>query len=332
MRNGRKVTHEMYGSFYRGTMNRCRFFPRMIPIILLGVLVSGCSVSKMAVNKLGDALSSGGSVFASDNDPELVKAASPFSLKLMESLLNESPHHRGLLLAASSGFTQYAYAYVQQEADEVEEKDWDEACRLRSRARLLYLRARDYGLRGLDVNHQGFEKRLREMPNDTVRSVQRDEVPLLYWTAASWAAAISLSKNDPDLVSDLPFVEALIDRALELDEAFDAGAIHTFLITYEPARQGGSSDALARSRGHFDRAMELSHGMQAAPLVASAETVAVSNQDRAEFESLLGRALAIDVNAKPEWRLTNLIMQRRARLLLSRADRLFVSFDHSSEE
>jgi predicted anti-sigma-YlaC factor YlaD len=78
--------------------------------------------------------------------------------------------------------------------------------------------------------------------------------------------------------------------------------------------------------------MELSHGMHAGPLVASAETVAVGNQDRAEFESLLGRALAIDVNEKPEWRLTNLILQRRARMLLSRVDRLFFGFGHSFEQ
>jgi predicted anti-sigma-YlaC factor YlaD len=298
--------------------------PALVLLLSLScILTAGCSIRSMAVNKLGDALSSGGSAFASDNDPELIKAAVPFSLKMMESLLAESPRHRGLLLAASSGFTQYAYAFVQQEADEAEEKDWDEACRLRSRARLLYLRARDYGLRGLEVNHQGFGTTLREKPKEAVQSVLRDDVPLLYWTAASWAAAISLSKNDPDLVADLPFVEALIDRALELDEAFDAGAIHTFLISYEPARQGGTGDAAARSRAHFNRAMELSRGMQAGPLVALAEAVSVGRQDRAEFESLLNRALAVDVDARPEWRLTNLIMQRRARWLLSRTDKLF---------
>ncbi len=329
MRNGQVVAYEVapYPDA-GGTMNSFRFCPIIVLLILAGVFVSGCSVNKMAVNKLGDALSSGGSVFASDNDPELVEAASPFSLKLMESLLNESPHHRGLLLAASSGFTQYAYAFVQQRADEVEENDWDEACRLRSRARLLYLRARDYGLRGLDVNHRGFETRLRGMPKDAVRSVRLDEVPLLYWTAVSWAAAISLSKNDPELVADLPFVEALIDRALELDESFDAGAIHTFLISYEPVRQGGG-DALVRSRAHFERAMELSHGTQAGPLVALAEAVSVSNQDRAEFESLLNRALAVDVDSRPDWRLANLIMRRRAWWLLSRTDELFYGSDQS---
>jgi predicted anti-sigma-YlaC factor YlaD len=306
--------------------------PALVLLLALGCILStGCSVRSIAVNKLGDALSSGGSAYASDNDPDLVKAATPFSLKLMESLLGESPRHRGLLLAAASGFTQYTYAFVQQEADEMEEQDFEAASNLRTRARLLYLRARNYGLRGLEVNHGGFEKALRENSRMAVSMVRRDDVPLLYWTAVSWAAAISLSKNDPDLVADLPFVEALIDRALELDEAFDAGAIHSFLISYEPARQGGTGDALARSRGHFDRAMELSRGMQAGPLVALAETVSVSKQDRAEFKSLLGRALAKDVDAKPEWRLTNIIMQRRARLLLSRVDRLFFSFGQSSE-
>src|SRR5436190_14859686 len=102
----------------------------------------------MAVNKLGDALAAGGTTFASDDDPELVKAAVPFSLKLMESLLEENPHHKGLLFATASGFTQYAYAFVQQEADESEDTDVKAASELKARARRLYLRARNYGLRG----------------------------------------------------------------------------------------------------------------------------------------------------------------------------------------
>ena len=40
------------------------------------------------------------------------------------------------------------------------------------------------------------------------------------------------------MVANQPQVEALIDRALELDESFGQGAIHTFLITYEMARRG----------------------------------------------------------------------------------------------
>jgi predicted anti-sigma-YlaC factor YlaD len=39
---------------------------------------------------------------------------------------------------------------------------------------------------------------------------------------------------------------------------------------------------------------------------------------------LLKQALAIDPDARPEWRLSNIVMQRRARWLLSREEELFV--------
>jgi predicted anti-sigma-YlaC factor YlaD len=59
-------------------------------------------------------------------------------------------------------------------------------------------------------------------------------------------------------------------------------------------------------------------------MVTFAEAVSVQKQDLKQFESLLKQALAIDPNAKPEWRLANLIMQRRAKWLLSRTDQLFL--------
>jgi len=293
-----------------------------LPLLL--ALVSGCSVKKYAINKLGDALSGSGSTFGSDDDPELIKAAVPFSLKLIESLLAESPNHEGLLLAACSGFTQYSFAFVNQDADEIEDSNLAAADALRARSRRLYLRARSYGLRGLEARHQGFEQSLRKNPKAAVQVAKAGDVPLLYWTAAAWGAAISISKNDPSLVSDQVIVEALIDRALELDEDFDQGAIHGFLIAYETARQGVPGDAATRSRKHFDRAMEISKGKLASPLVSLAESVALQNQDRAGFEELLKRALAIDPDAAPQSRLQNLIAQRRARWLLSRMDELFL--------
>ena len=148
-------------------------------------------------------------------------------------------------------------------------------------------------------------------------------MPLLYWTAASWGAAISVSKDQPELVADQLIVEALIDRALELDEKFENGAIHSFLISYETSRQGATGDPAERARKHFARAVELSGGHSAGPYIALAEAVSVEKQDRAEFERLLQRALAIDPDKKPEMRLANLIYQRRARWLLARADELF---------
>jgi predicted anti-sigma-YlaC factor YlaD len=294
-------------------------------MLLLSLAGSGCSIKRLAVNKLGNALASGGTTFAADDDPELVKAAVPFSLKLMEALLAENPRHEGLLLASASGFTQYSYAFVQEDAVELEEKDLAASEEMKTRARRLYLRARNYGLRGLEIRHRGFEKALRADPKQAVEAVRSKDVALLYWTAVSWAGAISLSKDNPDLIAELPIVEAMMDRALALDEAFGDGAIHSFLITYEMSRPGGAGEPAARSKKHFDRAMELSHGQLAGPLVSFAEAVSVQKQDLKGFESLLRRAMAIDADAKPEWRLLNLVTQRRAKWLLSRTDQLFLN-------
>jgi predicted anti-sigma-YlaC factor YlaD len=71
--------------------------------------------------------------------------------------------------------------------------------------------------------------------------------------------------------------------------------------------------------------MALSKGSLAGPLVSLAESVCIAKQDRKEFQALLEQALAVDVNAKPEYRLANLVMQRRARWLLSRIDELFLT-------
>jgi len=292
--------------------------------LLMALALSSCSFKKYAVNRMGDALADGGSTYASDDNPELIRAATPFSLKLMESLLAESPEHRGLLLAAASGFTQYGYAFTEQDADEVENDDLERAMELRRYARRLYLRARDYGLRGLETSHEGIRGELFRDPENAVGKLEKKDVPLIYWTAASWGAAISLSKDDPDLVADLPQMEALIYRALDLDEAYDHGAIHVFLIALESGSPGQGPEGLEQVRLHFERAVKLSEGMMAAPLVTMAENVSVSAQDREEFTDLLNQAIAIDADARPQWRLSNLIMQRRAAWLLSRTDDLFL--------
>ena len=125
----------------------------------------------------------------------------------------------------------------------MEEQDTARASHLRGRARRLYLRARGYGLRGLEVKHPGFEQKLRADAKAAAASTTKADVPLLFWTASAWGAAISLSKDDPGLIAEQPLLEALIDRALALDESYDSGAIHGFLISYEPSRPGGEADA-----------------------------------------------------------------------------------------
>ncbi|MCC7483378.1 MAG: hypothetical protein IT529_00175 [Burkholderiales bacterium] len=284
---------------------------------------SGCSVRNYAMKQVGDALAASGSGFGSDDDPELVGAAAPFSLKLIESVLAATPDHRGLLLAATQGFVQYAYAFVEMRADELEDSDLEAAHAQRARAARLYLRARNYGLRGLEVAHPGIAKALKTVPATALSRTNGEDTALLYWTAVAWAAAIASSKDDPFLVADLPAVEALARRALALDEAYDGGAIHVFLINFEMSRSAMHAGAVERAKAHYERAVELTAGRHAAPHVACAEAVSVAERDRAEFERLLGSALKLDPGAVPRWRLVNTLMQRRARWLLERADRLF---------
>ena len=298
--------------------------------LLLGGLLSaslftGCStVKRAAVDTLADTLSSAGTTYATDEDPELIRQATPFSLKLMESTLEQAPRHEALLLACCRGFTQFGYAFVAQDADELEARDFTAAGDQRARARKLFLRARSYGLRGLEVTTPGVTADLARDPLAAVRRFSRKDVPLLYWTAASWAAAVGLSKDDPSLVSEIPQLEALIDRALALDESWGEGSIHSFLITYEMSRQGIAGDPALRSRAHYERAVALSQGLLAGPHLAWAESVCVECRDAAGFDQAIVKALAINPDAAHAHRLENLIVQRRARWLQGRRDELFL--------
>lgn len=293
-------------------------------LLISSLACSGCSTRRLAVDAFSDALAQGGGTYARDDDPELVKAATPFSLKLMESLLEENPRHAGLLTTAAMSFTRYAYGFVQLEADEIESDDLAGAEAMRDRAARLYLRAKRYGLRALDEEHRGFSRQFEEDPATALGAARKKDVPALYWTAAAWAGAIALSKDQPEMVGQIPRMEAMMTRALELDEAFDRGAIPAFFITYAMSRPGPQVEREALARKFFERAVELSHGREASPFVALAEAVSVQNQNAQEFEELLGLALTIDAAAYPDTQLVNLIMQRRARWLLSREADLFL--------
>jgi len=272
---------------------------------------------------MADASSSGGDLFAKDDDPELVRAAVPFGLKAMESLLASTPDHKGLLTALCKGFTQYAVAFVRQDAEEAE----DPAVRRAGieRARRLLLRAKGYGVRGLSVGRNAFAEALSIDPGAAAVRVGAEDVPLLYWTAAAWSLAAASSPDDPALLADLPRCEALMRRALALDERYDDGAIHEFFVAFEGGRPEAMGGSVERARHHMERAMALSGGRKVSPLVTFAETVSVRAQNRREFLELLDRVLAFDARSMaPEHRLSNLVTQRRARWLKGRVDELFL--------
>jgi predicted anti-sigma-YlaC factor YlaD len=303
-------------------------FPRLLPgraasLVAASLLVSGCSIRSLAVNKIGDALANTGSNFASDEDAELVGDAIPFGLKTMEGLLESAPKHKGLLLGTSSGFVQYAYGWVQMEGDMVEAKDLARATELRERARKLYLRARDYGLRGLEVDFPGLREALGRDPKAALAKTKNKHVPLLYWTAMGWAGAMALKVNDSEVSADQPIVEALARRALELDEGWGLGSIHEFFVSWESAHAtiGGSME---KAREHYDKALFFAQGRRALPYLTYAESVCVAKQDKALFTELLEKALTVDASRPDDQRLANLLAQKRARWQLGRLDELFI--------
>lgn len=293
--------------------------------MLLAASLAACSLQQLAVRSVGDALASSGSVFESDGDPELIGEALPFSLKLIDSLLAEQPDHRGLLLAGARGYLLYSYAYVAGPAETLRLTDFERARALRARARDLYLRANGYASRALALDYPGILEELGVDPEAAVAAVggrpERD-IELLYYTAASLGLAISSSRNEPALLARLPEVEAMLGRALELDESWNEGALHEFAINLEGAGLGSPDFAAIAS--HYARALDLSGGMRAGLFVTYAEAATIPTQDRDRFVELLERALAVDPDARPDERLLNVIAQQRARWLLENIDEFFL--------
>jgi predicted anti-sigma-YlaC factor YlaD len=297
--------------------------PRIVAVAAAALALSACSLKTMAVKTVADALSESGDVFSRDDDPELVRDAVPFALKLYESLLDTIPRHAPLLVATCSGFTQYAYGFVETDAMVLGDERHEDARTLRDRALRLYLRARDYCLRAMEVRFRGIGPKLLADPVPALARTRREDVPMLYWTAASWGAAISLGLDRPDLAVDFPTVRALADRAIGLDETWSKGALHELMISLDslPEALGGNP---GRAREHFDRAIALQKGQSPGPYVAFATGVSVPTRNRAEFESLLKQALAVNPEDDPSSRLATLITQRRARALLDQVDARFV--------
>jgi hypothetical protein len=295
----------------------------VLGILCLALLLPGCSIRKMAIKMVASSLSEGTSGFTTDDDPELIKDALPFGLKTLESLLAQLPRDRGLLRSVAVGFTSYSAGFIQPEIRPLEDIDLDRAREQKVRARRMFLRARDYGIRALEVKHPRLRENLGQDPKAALAKTVKADVPDLYWTAAAWGSAISLGKDQMDLIADLPIVDALIHRALELDRPWESGSLAEFMIAFESRgdAQGGS---LNRAREFFNEAMTLAKGKKITPLVSLAENVSITTQDRAEFDKLLDEALAFDCDKYPETRMANLLAQKHARQLKGLAGSLFL--------
>jgi predicted anti-sigma-YlaC factor YlaD len=244
---------------------------------------------------------------------------------MIEAMLESSPENAKLLELAAEAYAQYAFGFVEDQAEEAAPTDLERAKQLRRRAHGLFMRSARYGSRLLAQHNARFpaavfgpETKLRE----ALSAVDRDAVSGVFWTGFALAGAINTGKDDPSVIAFLPKVEALLMRAEQLDPKFQNGGALLGLGAYWASRTkffGGDPD---KGRKYFERAMK-DHPQFAMIRVMFARTYAVQTQDRALYERLLREVLDANPDSAPNVRLANEIARRRARRYLAEIDDLF---------
>ena len=292
---------------------------------------------------------SSGAVFTGETDPQLAADALPFTMKLYELILEKQPDNPNLNFVTGRNFILYANAFLHMPASMLPDEEWEENEELMRRAKALYLRGRDYGLKSLELTHPGFAAALEEPDLDPLLNrLTPQDVPRLYWVSSAWLGAFSCDPFDLEISAALHRPLALLLRALSLEETYDLGAIHGVLIqVYTALPQGHLARALEgsptilrpfldeyygdtplnnrnRALHHFEKAVAISGGSSPSPFISLAEGLAVKEQDLSRFTSLLESALAIEASSFPKRRLEILIRQEKARWLLDNSENFFL--------
>lgn len=287
-------------------------------VAALALLLGACSPRLLIVRNVADQLATQGR--SEEDDLLLARDAAAFYLEFSESVLRQDPGHLPLAEAVAGGFTRYAYAFVGSEAERLEAQDTRAARRLRERAARLYRRAHRHAMAALEQHQPGFAQALASpstAAGGSALQLSPDEVGVAYWAAASWGACISLSKDDPEVVADLPLAIRLAGLAWAVQPDHGNGALASLMGTFELARPGGSR---RQAEAYFDRAIAAGAGRHAAVYVAKAESLALPAGDRGAYDALLHQALVAGAARRD---LGNAVMSERAQWLLDTADDRF---------
>ena len=273
-------------------------------------LFEGC-IQTIALRSMGGILDNGLSAFNEESDVQLAHEALGSNLKLIEAMIKSDPENEQFLIFAAQGYNSYALAFC--EDDSVE------------RARVFYLRAKEYGMRVLMKNEK-FKKALDgEITafREAVKTFGKDDVPAIFWTAFSWGSYINITRTDVAGLADLSKVQALIEFVAEKDPSFYHGSAYLFLGTIEgstPKSLGGNTD---KAKGLFDKCLAVNGGKFLMTQLYYAKTYAVATQDQPLFESLLKQVEDASPDILPEARLANVIAKQKGRKLLAQKNELF---------
>ena len=288
-------------------MNRLILF--LLPLL---VLFSGCSLQTIAIRSMTGVMDDGFVTMNAETDLPLAEQALASDLKLVDALILGDPENENLLLLGSQGYSSYALGFVEDQSPD--------------RAKVFYVRARDYGLRILDENGKFATARTQTVEEFTAAlnsSFTKDDLPAVFWTASAWGSYIKLSIDDPSVLVDLPKVLAMMDFAVKYDSTYYNGFAYAFYGTINgmtPKMLGGRPDL---AKEDFERCLKINGGKFLLTYVFYAKYYAVQVQDKELFETLLKKAIDAPDNLLPEQNLANAIAKQKAKKLLAKEEELF---------
>lgn len=279
-------------------------------ITSISLLFVGC-VQQIAISSIGTIMENGFEVINEEQDLDIAEKSIASNLKLIEAVIKSEPSNKHFLLLASIGYSSYALGFVEDNNEE--------------RARLFYLRGKEYGLKILTQNRQ-FEEALNKDITQFTASLQsfcKEDIPAIFWTALGWGSYISWALTEPAALADLPKVEAMMKVVVEKDPSYFYGGAHFFLGTLygsRPRMLGGNPDS---SKKHFEECLKIHKGKFLMTYVYMARSYAVQIQDRELFERCLTTVDTTSIDILPQARLSNAIAKKKARLLRDKIEELF---------
>ena len=244
------------------------------------------------------------------SDLRIIREGMPAYLMLMDGMIEAWPGNEQLLIAAAQSYSSFASIFVEDQDNEY--------------AKLLFGRGRDYALRSLE--RRGLKEPLQSPFEDFkegLKGLGKRDVPYLFWGATCWANWIRLNLDSMEALAELPKVEWMMQRVLEIDEGFYYGGPHLFMGIWFSSRPKMAGGDLKKAQGHFLRALELGKGKFLMAYVYYANHYARQVLDKGLFISTLQKVLETPVDISPELTLINTVAKAKAKELLTRVEEYF---------
>jgi len=274
-------------------------------IIVLTALIffSACSMDKFVIRQTGALLDYGVLALYEETDLKLAEQAMASDIKLLEGMIKGDPENEHLLLLTTQALNGYALGFVEDEEPE--------------RAKVFYLRAKEYGLRVLRQDDEFAEADTGSFEAYTaaVKNMDEEYLDALFWTGFAWAGWINLSIDDPRAMIDLTKVQILMERVLEIDETYFHGATHLFFGSIwgvKPKMLGGDPE---KAKEHFERNLEITKGKFLLTYVYYAMFYAAKVLDEDLFYSFVVKIEETPADVLPGFQLLNMIAKKKVKYL-----------------